>query len=336
MRTILVTYLLLLSSLCYAQTDAKVLTEVKLINFDPATIPSAYFSPDLNEAKALLISGDSKKAGSIIDTNIKSTTKRSPLQKAYILEGLMKYKEGKYTDAVSAYDNYFKLNAANSDVLFLKGQALLKAGKTDKALEALNEAVWFNKFSFLSPAEVNLQISNIYISADDALKANEFLTKALTANASSPGALLALSDLQLKENKKPEALANLRKALIAQPENQEIKLSLSGALLTNVNRTNHEKEISEAKTLSKEVLDKPGSPEIEQRAAGLHIKAMIEHGDLEDAATLLKVYLKKFPANEIFQTLQKQLKIEVAGKNLKDSKEKPAAEPKDLESEESE
>jgi tetratricopeptide (TPR) repeat protein len=325
-RIILVSYLLIFwYSLGHAQTvettpTATVqpaqppqinLADLKTVNFNIASIPDTYFSKDLNDARTKIISGQTDEAAELINNNLKNTSKRSPLQKAYILEGYSYYQNSKYKEAVQSYNKYFKLNAANSDVLFLKGLAQAKLGDLAQALDTLNESVWFNKFTFVSPADVDLQISYIYSLAGDKAKASDSMKKALAAKSDDVGALVGYAEMLLDDGKKAEAVATVRTALVTDKDNEETKLLLAKALLKDANRVNNEKDILEAKSVSKEVLSATANPATLQAAAILYARANIENSKFDEASATINTYLKKFPSNTELQNLSKQLQIEI-------------------------
>lgn len=313
----LLIFTLLVHSICSAETktvpDTRLISP-KIINFELNSIPESYFSSDLNQAKSLIEQNQYENALEIIDKEIKSTTKRSPLQKAYILQGIINHREGKFKEAITSYNNYFKLNAANSDVLLLKALSELKDGLATQAENTLNESIWFNKYSFLTASEANLQLSYLYIALDNKTKAEEFLNKALAVKSDNIAVLNQKAELLLQQDKKAEAISTLRSALTVQAENTQSKLLLSQALLTDVNRSNDEKQILEAGSLARDVLDKSeGNQNTQQTAIALLIRSKIENSKLDEAKKLTKEFSKKYPVFSELQDLKKQIQIEEEG-----------------------
>ena len=290
---------------CQADTST-----VKLVQFDLNSIPESYFSKTLNSAKQLILNKEWEKAETILSNAIKNTDLRSPLQKAYILQGLLLKETGNSTEAIKAYDRYLRLHAANSDVLFLKAQAQALAGASDKAIESLEEASWFDKFNLIHPSDVYMQISLLYLSQDNKDKAQKYLTKALSKKPDSINALLELARIELAKGNKVESVSYARKALNKDNENQSAKLLLAKAMLTKANRIHGEKEINEAEELAKSGLEQTQSESLLIEAASLFATAKIESNKLDEAKTVLTKYMKKFPNNLELRTLDKQLNIE--------------------------
>lgn len=284
---------------------------LRISEFSLTTIPAEYFSPEMNTAKDMLAQGEFEGAAAMINKEITATSKRAPLQKAYILQGLMFSMQKDYAEAIKAYDRYLALHAANSDVLYLKGQAQAASGDIQTALNTLMESHWFGKYTFLSPSDAFLQKSLIYLHLNDKVKASENLTKALSAKSNSAAVLIELANLQLAEGKRAEAIAGLRNAVSADPENDHAKVVLARALLTDVRRGTAEKDIKDARELAKSVAGKETSAlKIKEEASALHVRSAIEDEDLPGAAELLKKYQADFPKSSELQAIRQQLDIE--------------------------
>lgn len=257
-----------------------------------------------------MLQNENRKAENIIRKSIRATTSRMPLQKAYILAGLLEERTGNPAGAVKAFDNYLRLNPANSDVLYLKARALSALGKTDESLNVLTESSWFGKFGFIQAADVYSRLAEIYASRDEKDKAQEYLTKALATSAGHAPSLAKLGEIQISKGEKPAAIATLRQAISADPNSVEAKLLLAKALLLRPDRLNGEKDISEAQSLASSVIDQSSSDITTLSAAELLIRAKIEGQKFEEARKLLSNYSGKFPSSAELQTLSRQLEIE--------------------------
>jgi tetratricopeptide (TPR) repeat protein len=72
---------------------------------------------------------------------VRNQLKNAPSSNDAVRKGVRHYHEGKFKEAVSAYDEALTLDPFNSTAYGLKGQALLKLGKTQQAISSLEKSI---------------------------------------------------------------------------------------------------------------------------------------------------------------------------------------------------
>lgn len=61
-------------------------------------------------------------------------------EREFVRQANILYNQGKYEKAISAYDEALQIVPEDADVLFSKGDALVKLGKTPEAMKCFEEA----------------------------------------------------------------------------------------------------------------------------------------------------------------------------------------------------
>ncbi|MEZ4753452.1 MAG: tetratricopeptide repeat protein [Bdellovibrionota bacterium] len=275
-----------------------------------AKLSEQYFPDYLKDPFADFQAGKYKQVLASLKPLKESKKIKAARDKIYLLEA-MTYKElSQFDNAKKSLLTSRKLRAANSDMLYLLSVCEHQLGNSEKAVEYMEEALWFSKHNLYNAEEIKIKLALLYRHLGQPEKA-ETVLKTVPAGA-HPGGLLMLAEMQLQEDKKQEAINTLKKLVNTEPENPEAKIALANALLTNTDRTFGRKDITEAKELIETVYNAENASEyIKHKAFPVYIKSKIETGELKQAKQEVDAALLKESGNPEYLRLAKQIQIEL-------------------------
>ena len=224
-----------------------------------------------------------------------------------ILEARCLQEGGRFEEALKPIEAALKTKPSSADALFLRGVSLRRLNRPEEARRSFEEALWFGRLTVASTGSVQRELGELYLLRDDPAKALAALTTAITVDPGDVSARTALVKLHLRSGNRAEALRRCREGLAIAPDSSPLKLALATALLSGVNRTWGQRDVREALRLSSGSF---GSPELEQEAALIHIRALIEAGELPQAEARVKQALSAHPTDPALRALQRQVGLE--------------------------
>jgi len=224
-----------------------------------------------------------------------------------ILEAHCLQKSGRFEEALKPIEAALKTKPSSADALFLRGVSLRHLNRPEEARRSFEEALWFGRLTVASTGAVQRELGELHLLRDDSTKALAALTSAIIVDPEDVAARTALARLHLRSGNRAEAIRRCREGLAIAPDSSPLKLALATALLSGVNRTWGQRDVREALRLSSGPF---GSPELEQEAALIHIRALIEAGELPQAEARVKLALSAHPTDPALRALQRQVALE--------------------------
>lgn len=290
---------------------AGAITPTWALELSPPVLESASYPELFSEPVRLFNDGSYEAALKRLQQIEQTGQAAKELDRLYFLRGLCLTFLRQYVPAESAYTSSITERSSNSDVIYFQGLNRLANGKPDSAIEAFNEALWFGKLTLVKPEDVYYRIAEIYLEADQALKAEETLQQAISANQGYVPARRKLSELLIEQGKRAEAIAMLRQATASEPDNPEVKLDLAKRLLVAANKLLDKGDIEEAKAITEGLLkDKDDSAKFQDPAFPVYLTALLRTGELELAEKSLTRALKANPNDAELQRVKRQLNVE--------------------------
>lgn len=281
------------------------------LELSPPTIQADAYPKSLTDPIQLFNKGDYETALKKLHQIEKKGKAEKELDRLYFIRALCLTFSKQYQRAETAYGNSISERSSNSDVIYFKGLNLLANGKTEQAIEAFQEALWFGKLTLVKPEDVYYRIATIYLDADEPEKAEETLQQAITANQGYVPARRKLSEILIEQGKRAESIAMLRQAAAAEPESIDVKLDLAKRLLVAANKLLDKGDIEEAKSITEGLLkDKPSKEQYKDPAYPVFLTALLRTGELELAEKNLKHALKANPNDAELQRVSRQLGVE--------------------------
>lgn len=275
-----------------------------------AQIPDSYFSEQFAAAKSALQSGNydeclEKLAGLRL-------AKGARPDRTSLLEGICLEGAGKHEAAVSAFTRSLQTKPSNSDTLFFLSLSQNAAGvPLDKALQNIDEALWFGKNAWIKSAELFYQKGLLLSQKPDVVKAIESLSQTAAMDKNHVRGRLLLAQLQLDSGARGDAIRVLREGVAASAQNRELKLALAKSLLTAADRKLNHDDIEEAVRITAELNSTAGNGPVNKELAMTTIRALSAAGKVELAQAQLQATTAQFPAGDPdLLALKKQLEIE--------------------------
>ncbi len=269
------------------------------------------FPPALTSAVSSFKQGKYRKTLTILKGIRRSGDKSAAGDKVAYLEGLAEAALGQKDKAAAAFRRSLTFRGSNSDVITHLGLLLQERGKPDEALAAFKEALWFDKFTHLRKEDVYYQIGLILQQQGKLSEAEENFRAALSANGTAAAPRVRLAEIMLKKGERGQALDLLRQARQKDPADREAPAMLASVLLTNVNPITGSQDIREALALTRALMqDKTVQEMAADKAAAVHIRALLANGELAEAEALLPGAAKAQPQNTELNRLVQQIDIE--------------------------
>jgi len=167
-----------------------------------------------------LVQGNSMKSGEAI----KKAAKLDPNNLHYTSELAYYYIEKEqYNEAIVAFEKLVKAQPRNPEVLYPFAECLVRAGRTQEAINQLNKTE--DQIGVIP--EISIQKFQLYLQLKQEAKGLEELNKARTQHPENPQLLSTLVDYYFQTKQDDKALSTLEDLVKADPKNGRIHLFIA-------------------------------------------------------------------------------------------------------------
>lgn len=274
-------------------------------------LDSSYFPPYLEPSVGLLKGGEIDSALSTLERMAAELKRPASPEKIYLLQGLAHALKAQHQEALNSYSQALRLRGSNCDIYFFMAASYLALKQSEKALSALQDALWFNRMSLIKPEEFYLRLGQIQHSLGRSALASAAFNQALNKNPAFAPARAELLGVTIEGGKRGAAIHGAREALAQAPDSLEAKVGLAKALLLNADRNLNQDDIKEAIKITQAPVQgqKLGKAD-ELLVVPTHVRALLAAGEVESAEKVLGPSLKRYPEEAALQSLKSQVSIE--------------------------
>ncbi len=260
---------------------------------------------DLTPAIKALKAGNYERALSQLERAKEGSARNKRLDRILFLEALAYLQGGSKDGALRSLEQSLALRGSNSDALTLYAELL---SSPERKLDAITQALWFNRFVTVSPASALAQQATILMKLGQPKRAERAIASAIAQSPTCIECRLVASELALAAGRKQEAISTLEQSLTTSPDDSKVKSALAKTLLSGAQRGKDAPQIAEARRLAAELYLAGDKSDLD--TASLYAKALIESEDAKSAQKVVSAAIAKHPKDENLLRLQQQIRIE--------------------------
>ena len=246
-----------------------------------------------------------------VDAIVAKTKRLIAPEKLYVLKAVCEHALSLPQKALESLRKAASFSAASADVNVLLGMTYLSLNDPQKAINAFKDALWFERPGLYPVDEIHILLYRLYKTLELEAEATSALQQASAKNPQSFSARQEQALNMMASGNRAEAIRLSREAAFLAPQNADLKLLLAQALLTNVNRSLHRKDIDESVNICAGVLKQEGLSDSQYAAAlPVYVRALLAKGDRERAAEVVAASKKRISDTTLLASLERQIQIE--------------------------